>query len=115
MNTTIIIIILSVKKAIDGESSVFTEEIEMNPKAPKFKFGDRIRLWSTKIFLVILIPNNGKGKYLWLILCWKLSLGRIELKIQMEKNNTLRTEIVAGDNVESKIMQLSQLFLPTRI
>ena len=44
MNTTIIIIILSVKKAIDGESSVFTVKIEMNPKAPKFKFGDRIRL-----------------------------------------------------------------------
>ena len=64
MNTTIIIIILSVKKAIDGESSVFTEEIEMNPKAPKFKFGDRIRLQSTKIFLVMLIPNNGKDKYL---------------------------------------------------
>ena len=44
MNTIIVIIILLVKKAIDGESSVFTEEIEMNPKAPKFKFGDRIRL-----------------------------------------------------------------------
>ena len=43
MNTVALIIILVVKKPIDADYSVLTEEIETNPKARKFKVGERVR------------------------------------------------------------------------
>ena len=43
MNTITIIVILVVKKPIDADYSILTEEIETNPKARKFKVGDRVR------------------------------------------------------------------------
>ena len=54
------------KKPIDAYYSAFSEETETNPKAPKFKVGDRVRItehmsifskgyikkWSRKIFVI---------------------------------------------------------------
>ena len=39
------------KKPIDADYSALTEEIETNPKAPKFKAGDRVRTAKCKNFL----------------------------------------------------------------
>ena len=54
------------KKPTDPDHSALTEKIETNPKAPKFKVGDRVRItkyknvfsedytkyWSTEIFVI---------------------------------------------------------------
>ena len=54
------------KKPINADFSTFTENIETNPKAPKFKVNDRVRItknknisskgcienWSSKIFVI---------------------------------------------------------------
>ena len=61
------------RKPVDLDCSAFTEEIETNPKAPKFKAGDIVRItkyknifskdypgkWSKKIFVIdsVLKPN----------------------------------------------------------
>ena len=36
------------KKAINADYSAFTEKIETNPKAPKFKVNDRVRITKCK-------------------------------------------------------------------
>ena len=36
------------KKAVDADYSALTEKIKTNPKAPKFKVGDRIRITRQK-------------------------------------------------------------------
>ena len=49
MNATIFIISLLAKnKPIDFDYSGLSEEIKTNPKAPKFKFGDRVRITKWK-------------------------------------------------------------------
>ena len=53
------------KKSINADYSALTENIETNPKAPKFKVTDRVRI----------------TKYFFLILSWKLTLGHIRLNI----------------------------------
>ena len=70
------------KKLINADWSDLTEEIETNPKDPKFRISDRssIILISAKV-----TPIIGQSKHLLLILCWKLILERIELKIQTKK------------------------------
>ena len=66
MNTILNLIILLVKKPANADYSAFSEEIENNPKAPKLKVGDRVRIikynnifnkgytenWSKKIFVI---------------------------------------------------------------
>ena len=37
-----------VKKPVDANCSALTEEIEINPKALKFKVGDRVRITKYK-------------------------------------------------------------------
>ena len=44
MNTITLIIILLLKKLADADYSALTEEIETNPKSPKFRVGDRVRI-----------------------------------------------------------------------
>ena len=44
MNKLILNIILLKKKPADDDYSSLTKEIQTNPKAPKFKVGDRIRI-----------------------------------------------------------------------
>ena len=43
MNTIIVVIILLVKMPIDADYSALSEEIKMDPKASKFKLGERLR------------------------------------------------------------------------
>ena len=69
------------KEPIDADYSALAKEIEMNPKVPKFKSGDRVRMVDTKVFLAKITPKIGQDKYLLLILWWKLIFGRIKLKI----------------------------------
>ena len=40
------------KKTINADYSALTEKIETNPKAPKVKVNDRVRILSIRIFLV---------------------------------------------------------------
>ena len=47
-----------VKKVIDADYSTLTEEIESNPKAPKFKVGNRVKISNYKATLII-----GQKKY----------------------------------------------------
>ena len=69
------------KKLIDAEYSALIKNIESNPKAPKFKVNDRVRITKyTNIFRKGYIGNWSR-KYLSLILFWKLILGRIKLNI----------------------------------
>ena len=82
-----------VKKVIDADYSTLTEEIESNPKAPKFKVGNRVKITNYKPTLII-----GQEKYFWLILCWKLILHRTELMFWIENRNNKKVsckEIVA--------------------
>ena len=58
-----------------------TEKIDRNPKAPKFKVNDRVRITKSKIFFAKVILKVGREKYLLSILFWKLILGHIKLKI----------------------------------
>ena len=44
MNKLILNIILLKKNPADDDYSSLTKEIQTNPKAPKFKVGDRIRI-----------------------------------------------------------------------
>ena len=45
-----------------------TEEVEKNPKAPKIKVGDRVRITIIKTFLVKVTLKIDQKKHLWLIL-----------------------------------------------
>ena len=64
------------KKPINADYFAFTEKRETNPKAPKFKVNDRVRITkkyntitrSIRIFLVNVILKIGQEKYLLLIL-----------------------------------------------
>ena len=72
------------KKHIHAKYSALTEETEANFKAPKFKASDSViitKLLSIRIFLAKITIKNGQKKYLGLILCGKLILGHIKLKI----------------------------------
>ena len=51
-NTKILIIILLIKSPINTDYSTLTEKIETNPKAPKYKFNDRIRITKHKIIFI---------------------------------------------------------------
>ena len=58
---------------------------EASSKAHKFEVNDRV--WNKKyeIFLVKVSLRTGQGRYLLLIIFWKLVLGVIELKFWTEK------------------------------
>ena len=59
------------KTPIDADYFAFTEEIDTNPKAPKFKGVDRVKITKFKnIFSKT--PKIGQKKYLLIILCWNL-------------------------------------------
>ena len=65
------------KKPINADYSVSTENIESNPKAPKFKVNDRVRItkyknifskgytenWSTKIFIIDSVLKTNPWTY----------------------------------------------------
>ena len=51
------------KNPIDSDHSASTEEIETNPKTPKFKVGDRVTITKHKIFLAKVPPKTGQEKY----------------------------------------------------
>ena len=66
-----------IKKLIDADYSGLTENIETNPKAPKFKVNDRIRItmhknvfskgytqnWSREIFIIDSVLKTNPGTY----------------------------------------------------
>ena len=57
------------RKPINTDYSVFIEKIETNPKAPKFKVNDRVRITKYKIILLsIKTLEIGQEKYLLSIL-----------------------------------------------
>ena len=56
MITLILIIVLLAKKAIDADYSALPEEIERNPKAPKFIVCD----WVRKMILANVTPKIGQ-------------------------------------------------------
>ena len=43
-------------------------------------------LLSATFFFATVTPIVSQKKYLWLILCWKLILGRLKLNVLMEKH-----------------------------
>ena len=65
------------KKAINADFSALTEKIETNPKAPKFKVNDRVRItknknvfsksyienWSREIFIIDSALPTNPGTY----------------------------------------------------
>ena len=74
------------KNPINADYSALTKNVETNLKAPKFKkLMMESKLLSMRIFWVKVILKMYQEKYLLLILCWKLMLGIIKLKIYMEK------------------------------
>ena len=56
------------KKPINADYSALSENIESNPKAPKFKVNDRVRITKHKIFLVKVILKIDQEKYFFSIL-----------------------------------------------
>ena len=52
------------KKPNDADYSALAEDIERNPKSPKFKLVIESELLSTKIFLVKVTLKIGQKKYL---------------------------------------------------
>ena len=68
------------KKAIAADYSALTEEIETNPKAPKFIVGD----WVRKMVLANITSKIGHEKYV-IDFVLKLFQMCIELKIQTKK------------------------------
>ena len=58
------------KNSIHADSSSLPEEFKSSYKAAKFKVGDRVRVIT---FLARFTLKNGQNKYLWLMLCWKLT------------------------------------------
>ena len=56
------------KKPINADYSALTENIESNPKDPKFKEIIESKLLSIKIILVNVIPKIGQERYLLSIL-----------------------------------------------
>ena len=77
MNTIILFIILLIKKPINADYSALTEKIETNPKAPKFKVNDRVRItkyknifskgytenWSREIFIIDSVLKTNSWTY----------------------------------------------------
>ena len=63
MNTTILTI------AINADYSALTNKFEMNPRAPKFKVGYRVRINKYKNILAKVTPKIVRVKFLLLILC----------------------------------------------
>ena len=65
------------KKPINADYSALTEKIETNPKAPKFKVNDRVRItkyknifskgytenWSREIFIIDSVFKNNQWSY----------------------------------------------------
>ena len=61
INTTILIIILLIKKPVNADHSALTERTETNHKAPKIKVTDRIRIINCKnIFSKGYIENKSR-------------------------------------------------------
>ena len=58
-----------------------TEEIKTNPQASKFESGDRVRITKYKNIFSKDCTKIDQEKYLLLILCLKLILGILKLKI----------------------------------
>ena len=56
------------KKPIDADYSASTENIESNPKVPKFKVNDRVRITKYKNILRKDYTGNWSRKYLSLVL-----------------------------------------------
>ena len=77
MNTIIVVIILLVKMPIDADYSALSEEIKMDPKASKFKLGERwrnmkhknsfnkgyIKNWSRETFVIDAVLKTNRWTY----------------------------------------------------
>ena len=77
INTITLIIIILIKKYISANYSIFTEQIETSPKAPKFKVNDRVRItkyknifsksytenWSREIFIINSVLKTNPWTY----------------------------------------------------
>ena len=55
-----------VKKPVDANCSALTEEIETNPKALKFKVGDRVRITKYKNIISKGFTKFGREKYFFI-------------------------------------------------
>ena len=74
------------KKPINADYSAFTDKIETNLKALKFKVNDSVNIRiKITIFLVNVTLKVGREKYSLSILFWKIILGHMKLKIKTEK------------------------------
>ena len=69
------------KNYINADYSALTENIESSYKAPNLKLEIKSELLSIRIYLVNVTLKIGQEKYLLSILCRKLILGLIKLKI----------------------------------
>ena len=70
------------KKPIDADYPALSKEVELQvTKQLSLKLVIESELLSTKIFLAKVALKIGQNKYLWLILCWKLIVGLVKLKI----------------------------------
>ena len=70
-----------IKKPMNGGYLALTERIETNSKAPNLKLIIKSELVSIRIFLLNVTLKIGQGKFVLLILFWKLILGLINLNI----------------------------------
>ena len=69
------------KKPIDIDYSALMEDIKSSIKLLNLKLLIGSGLQITRIFLAKVVLRHVRKKYLWLILCSKLILGCIKLKI----------------------------------
>ena len=69
------------KKPVNADSSALTEKLRRILKLLNLKLMIESELLSITIFLVKVTLKIGQEKYLLLIMCWKLILAFIKLKI----------------------------------
>ena len=84
------------KEPTNADYSALTEKIERNPKVPKFKVHDKVRILSRRILLLEDTLKIGQEKYLLLI-----------LKIIILKTNpwTYETKDLNGEKIIVKFMK----------
>ena len=58
-----------VKEPVDSDHFAFAERLETNPKVPKFKVGDKVKITNYKNIFSNGYTEVDQMKYLWLILC----------------------------------------------
>ena len=69
------------KKSLDSNCFALTEKVELRHKTPKFKIGDRVRIAKDSNFLAKITIKNSQKKNFYSVLCWKLIIRCLKLKI----------------------------------